>query len=181
MRYVTFDFDGSPLPLLLTAGALFDIYDRFGVHDSILRATGAMEDTTQGWLACCELAELLMQQAALWRRRQGYTDPRRAASWPWFSRNRDEVRAAVRQTIERGFYRAVPSEEDAGEINLVLAAREDERAEDPERLRAGFLTVCAARLHLAPADALLLTPGEYLDMVTLLSGGEEGEHGGPAY
>ena len=65
MRYVTFDFDGSPLPLMLTAGALFDIYDRFGVHDSILRATGAMADTPQGWMACCELAELLMQQAGV--------------------------------------------------------------------------------------------------------------------
>ena len=53
MRYVTFDFDGSPLPLMLTAGALFDIYDRFGVHDSILRATGAMEDTEDGWWKCC--------------------------------------------------------------------------------------------------------------------------------
>ena len=41
----------------------------------------------------------------------------------------------------------------------------------------GFLAVCAARLHLAPADALLLRPGEYLDMVTLLSGGEEGDYG----
>ncbi len=74
----------------------------------------------------------------------------------------------------------MPSGEDAGEVNLVLAAREDERAEDPERLRISFLAVCAARLHLAPADALLLTPGEYLDMVTLLSGGEEGDYGGPA-
>ena len=88
MRYVTFDFDGSPLPLMLTAGALFDIYDRFGVHDSILRATGAMEDTHQGWMACCELAELLMQQAALWRKRQGYTDRKRATSWPLRSQDR---------------------------------------------------------------------------------------------
>ena len=37
-----------------------------------------------------------------------------------------------------------------------------------------------AKPALAPADALLLTPGEYLDMVTLLSGGEEGDYGGPA-
>lgn len=180
MRYVTFDFDGSPLPLMLTAGALFDMYDRFGVQDSILRATGAMEDTSQGWMACCELAELLMQQAVLWRKRQGYADRKRATGWPWFSQDRAAVRAAVRQAIARGFYRAVPSGEDAGEVNLVLAAREDERAEDPERLRVGFLAVCAARLHLAPVDALLLTPGEYLDMVTLLSGEEEGDYGGPA-
>lgn len=180
MRYVTFDFGGIPLPLMLTAGALFDIYDRFGVHDSILRATGAMEDTTQGWMACCELAELLMQQAELWRRRQGYNTRKRATGWPWRSQDRNAVRNAVRQTIERGFYRVVPSAENSGEINLVLAARDEERAEDPDRLRAGFLAVCAARLHLAPADALLLTPGEYLDMVTLLSGGEEGDHGSPA-
>lgn len=180
MRYVTFDFNGSPLPLMLTAGALFDIYDRFGVHDSILRATGAMEDTPQGWMACCELAELLMQQAALWRKRQGYAYRKRSTGWPWRSQDRAAVRTAVQQAIARGFYRAVPSGEDAGEVNLVLAAREDELAEDPERLRIGFLAVCAARLHLAPADALLLTPGEYLDMVTLLSGGEEGDYGGPA-
>ena len=98
MRYVTFDFDGSPLPLMLTAGALFDIYDRFGVHDSILRATGAMEDTPQGWMACCELAELLMQQAALWRRRQGYTD-RKRTGWPLRSQDRAAIRTAVRQAI----------------------------------------------------------------------------------
>lgn len=180
MRYVTFDFDGSPLPLMLTAGALFDIYDRFGVHDSILRATGAMEDTEDGWASCRELAALLAGQAELWRRRQGYTPQHRKRARQLYPCPRRRLRAAVQQAIARGFYRAVPSGEDAGEVNLVLAAREDERAEDPERLRAGFLAVCAARLHLAPADALLLTPGEYLDMVTLLSGGEEGDYGGPA-
>ena len=180
MRYVTFDFDGSPLPLMLTAGALFDLYDRFGVRDSVLRATGAMEDTPQGWMACCELAALLADQAELWRKRQGHPTRKRAAGCPLRSQDRDGVRNAVRQAIERGFYRAVPSAEDSGEINLILAAREDKRAEDPERLKAGFLAVCAAQLHLAPADALLLTPGEYLDMVTLLSGGEEGDYGGSA-
>ena len=180
MRYVTFDFDGSPLPLMLSAGALFDIYDRFGVHDSILRATGAMEDTEDGWWKCRKLAALLAEQYELWSRRQGYdpSTPRGALSLARCDRLK--LRLAVKQTIERGFYRAVPSEDDAGEVNLVLAARDEERAEDPERLRAGFLAVCAARLHLAPADALLLTPGEYLDMVTLLSGGEEGDYGGPA-
>mgnify|MGYP002515386167 FL=1 len=173
MRYVTFDFDGSPLPLMLTAGALFDIYDRFGVHDNILRATGAMEDTKDGRASCRELAALLAEQAELWRRRQGYTPQPHKTAWQFSSCEPDLLRNAVRQAIEWGFYRAVPSAEDSGEINLVLAAREDERAEDPERLKAGILAVCAARLHLAPADALLLTPGEYLDMVTLLSGGEE--------
>ena len=177
MRYVTFDFDGSPLPLMLTAGALFAIYERFGVHDSILQATGAMEDTEDGRRSCRELAVMLAQQAELWRRRQGYTPE--ACPAPWRIAVDDRLREAVGQAIEWGFYRAVPSAEDTGEINLVLAARADERAEDPERLRAGFLAVCAARLHLAPADALLLTPGEYLDMVTLLSGGEEGDYGSP--
>ena len=179
MRYVIFDFDGSPLPLMLTAGALFDIYSRYGVRDSILRATGASEDTEDGWLACRELAAALAAQAELWRRRQGYQAHRWPEPWEFSPCDRRELREAVRRAINAGFYRAVPSPEDDGEINLVLAARNDERADDPERLRMGFLTVCAARLHLAPADALLLTPGEYLDMVTLLSGGEEGDYGGP--
>lgn len=113
MRYVTFDFDGSPLPLMLTAGALFDIYDRFGVHDSILRATGAMEDTPQGWMACCELAELLMQQAALWRRRQGYTD-RKRTGWPLRARDRATVRTAVRQAIAGAFTGQCPPERTPG-------------------------------------------------------------------
>lgn len=179
MRYVIFDFDGSPLPLMLTAGALFDIYSRCGVRDSILRATGAAEDTEDGWSACCELAATLADQAELWRRRLGYKAHERPKPWELSLCDRRELREAVRRAIDAGFYRAAPSPEDNGEINLVLAARNDERADDPERLRMGFLTVCAARLHLAPADALLLTPGEYLDMVTLLSGGEEGDHGGP--
>lgn len=179
MRYVMFDFDGSPLPLMLTAGALFDIYDRHGVRDSILRGTGAAEDTEAGWLACRELAAALAAQAELWRRRQGYRAHRWPEPWEFSPCDRGKLREAVRRAIDAGFYRAVPSPEDNGEVNLVLAARNDARADDPERLRISFLAVCAARLHLAPADALLLTPGEYLDMVTLLSGGEEGDCGDP--
>lgn len=180
MRYVTFDFDGSPLPLMLTAGALFDIYDRFGVHDSILRATGAMEDTEDGWAACCELAALLAGQGELWRRRQGYDPTSTPGSLSLMGCDRPGLRCAVLEAVKRGLARAIPTADDAGEINLVLAARNEEAAESADSIRTGCLTVCAARLHLVPADALLLTPGEYLDMVTLLSGGEEGDCGSPA-
>lgn len=181
MRDITLDFNGSPLPLRLTAGALFDLYDRFGVHDSILRATGAMEDTPQGWMACCKLAALLADQAELWRRRRGYTPKRRPKPADFAQFSRTQLLGAVRQAVEAGFSRSIPgAKDDEGEVNLILAARNDEAAESAERLRVGFLTVCAVRLNLAPADALLLTPGEYLDMVTLLSGGEEGDYGGPA-
>lgn len=173
MRYVTFDFDGSPLPLMLTAGALFDIYDRFGVHDSILRATGAMEDTETGRIALCNLTALLADQAELWRRRQGYTPKRRPEPVDFERFSREKLLNAVRQAVEAGFTRSISGAEDEGEVNLILAARNDEAAESAERLRIGFLTVCAVRLHLAPADALLLTPGEYLDIVALLGGKEE--------
>lgn len=180
MRYITFDFNGSPLPLMLTAGALFDIYDRFGVRDSVLRASGALEATETGRIALCNLAALLADQSELWRRRQGYTPKRRPKPVDFERFPREKLLNAVRQAVEAGFVRSISSAEDEGEVNLILAARNDEAAESAERLRIGFLTVCAVRLHLAPADALLLTPGEYLDMVTLLSGGEEGDYGGPA-
>ena len=160
MRDVPFEINGSPLTLRLTAGALFDLYDRFGVRGSVLQASGAAEDTEEGRLARTALAALLAEQGELWRRRQGH-DPREAT---------------LRQAMTAGFARAVPSVEDDGEVNLVLAARNDEAADSAERLQVVFLTVCAARLHLAPADALLLTPGEYLDMVTLL-GGKEADDG----
>ena len=180
MRDITLDFNGSPLLLRLTAGALFDLYDRFGVRDSVLRASGALEDTETGRIALYNLAALLAAQAELWRRRQGYTPKRRPDPRDFARISREKLLNAVRQAVEAGFARSISGTEDEGEVNLILAARNDEAAESAERLRIGFLTVCAVRLHLAPADALLLTPGEYLDMVTLLSGGEEGDYGGPA-
>ena len=180
MRDITLDFNGSPLPLRLTAGALFDLYDRFGVRDSVLRASGALEDTETGRIALYNLAALLTDQAELWRRRQGYTPNRRPKPADFARFSRTQLLGAVRQAVEAGFARSISGTEDEGEVNLILAARDDEAAESAERLRVGFLTVCAVRLHLAPADALLLTPGEYLDMVTLLSGGEEGDYGSSA-
>ena len=111
-----------------------------------------------------------------WRRRQGH-DPREIPPAGAFLAERpDTLLATLRQAMTAGFARAVPSVEDDGEVNLVLAARNDEAADSADRLQVVFLTVCAARLHLAPADALLLTPGEYLDMVTLL-GGKEADDG----
>lgn len=176
MRDVPFEINGIPLTLRLTAGALFDLYDRFGVRGSVLQASGAAEDTEEGRLARTALAALLAEQGELWRRRQGH-DPREIPPAGAFLAERpDTLLATLRQAMTAGFARAVPSVEDDGEVNLVLAARNDEAADSAERLRAVFLTVCAARLHLAPADALLLTPGEYLDMVTLL-GGKEADDG----
>ena len=179
MRDITLDFNGSPLPLRLTAGALFDLYDKFGVRDSMLRASGALQATETGRIALCRLAALLAEQAELWRRRQGYT-PKRRPDPGYFTRiSREKLLNAVRQAVEAGFARSISGAEDESEVNLILAARNDEAAESAERLRVGFLTVCAVRLHLAPADALLLTPGEYLDMVALLSG-KEGDDGDTA-
>lgn len=178
MRYVTFDFNGRPLPLRLTAGALFALYDLYGVHDDILRAARAMENTEDGWAACCELAALLAGQGELWSRRQGHDHTSTPGALSLMGCNRPRLRYAVLEAVKRGFSRAVPTVEDAGEVNLVLAARNDESAESADRIRTGYLTVCAARLHLAPADALLLTPGEYLDMVALLTcAGEEDADG----
>lgn len=175
---ITLDFNGSPLPLRLTAGALFDLYDRFGVRDGVLRSSGALEDTETGRISLCKLAALLAEQAELWRRRQGHTPKHypEAVDFEWIPRK--ELLEGVRQAVGAGFARSISGAEDDGEVNLILAARNDEAADSAERLRVGFLTVCAVRLHLAPADALLLTPGEYLDMVTLLSG-EGGDYGRP--
>ena len=178
MRYVTFDFNGRLLPLRLTSGALFDLYDLYGVHDDILRAAGAMEDTEDGWASCCELAALLAEQGELWRRRQGYDPISTPGALSLMGCDRPRLRYAVLEAVKRGLARAIPTADDAGEINLVLAARNAEAAESADNIRIGCLTVCAARLHLAPADALLLTPGEYLDMAALLMGtGEEDADG----
>ena len=180
MRYVPAEPKGSPVPLRLTAGALFEIYDRWGVHDSILRASGALEDTADGRRACNVIAAILAEQAELWRRRQGYDARQFPMPLTRHPCDSSELRSAVRLAVERGFARAVPTAEDTGEVNLILAGRDDEAAESADRIRVSYLAVCAARLHLAPADALLLTPGEYLDMVALLTGaGEEGDRGNP--
>lgn len=180
MRYVPVELNGSPMPLRLTAGALFDIYDRWGVHDSILRASGALEDTEDGLRACRDLAVILAEQEELWRRRQGYGHTPVPTAWQLQTADSTALRSAVRVAVARGFARAVPTAEDTGEVNLILSGRDDEAAESADRIRVSYLAVCAARLHLAPADALLLTPGEYLDMVALLTGaGEEGDHGNP--
>lgn len=169
MQSVSILINGRDVPLTLTAAALFDLYKRHGVSDNLLQSTGALEDTPDGHRACARLVALLAEQAELRRRRLGHT-PRAIpdedeifAGGSW-----DLLRYAASVAVRQGFSRSVQKNEPKT-VNLVLAARAEHPDASAEALRIGLLTVCAVRLHLSPADALLLTPGEYLDMLDTLA------------
>lgn len=131
MKYIDFDFNGERYALSFTADALFAVYDKFGVRDDLLAATGVLEPTEEGWTSCCWLLALLAMQGELQRRHRG-EDPRpmlrledlrtgvMAGDVPY-------IRAAVRSALEQGLRCDLyKPEETAQEINLVLQAREEQ-------------------------------------------------------
>lgn len=128
MRHIDFEFEGRNYALSFTAEALFTLYDRFGVTDDILKATGCMEPTAEGWKNCCWLAALMASQGELQRRHLG-EDPLPMVSMEklrtgFMAADSLLLRQAVRDALEQGFQREVPDPDEDQEINLVLAERE---------------------------------------------------------
>ena len=130
MRSIDFDFNGSTYALSFTAEALFAVYEKFGVCDSILDATACFEPTAEGYANLCWLLALLAAQGELQRRHRGETprdmltleDIRTGA----MAGDLPRLRAALRACLEQGFrHEETEQEKQAREINLVLRARED--------------------------------------------------------
>ena len=130
MKHIDFDFYGKTYALSFTAEALFTVYETFGVGDSVLDLTHALEPTEEGWKNCCWLVALMAAQGELQRRHMG-EDPQpmleletlrtgvMAGDVPY-------VRACMRAALEQGFRTELYKPQDAQkEVNLVLQARED--------------------------------------------------------
>lgn len=127
MRHTDFKFNGETYALSFTAEALFTVYDKFGVCDSILDATHIMEPTAEGWKNCCWMAALMASQGELQRRLMGHL-PKKMLSVEdlrlgFMAADSVDLRKAVRAALEQGFTRSVEADEDK-EVNLVLQERE---------------------------------------------------------
>lgn len=130
MRHIDFEFNGRPLALSFTAEALFAIYEKYGVCDDILAATGAFEPTQEGFVSLCWLVALMASEGELQRRHRGEApremitleDVRTGA----MASDLPRLRQAVRDALEQGFsHEPTEAETRAREINLVLQTREE--------------------------------------------------------
>lgn len=182
MKQIEYKFNDNTYYLVFTAEALFTVYDKFGYTSDILTTTGCLESTAEGWKNCCYLAALMASQGELQRRRMGYRPADmldmetlrtglRPAQVP-------ELRLAVRQALEEGFRREVTPDEPE-EVNLVLAAREEDekKKEGAGATKVYYLASAARILGYAPEIALLLTPGLYLDLIQVLTPSKEADDG----
>lgn len=146
MRHIDFDFHGRPLALSFTAEALFAIYEKYGVCDDILAATGAFEPTQEGFVALCWLFALLASEGELQRRHRGET--------PWEMLTLEDVRTeamaadiprlreAVRLALEQGFrHEASADEKQDREVNAVLLSREEAAKKTMLPLRSALDTL----------------------------------------
>ena len=129
MKHIDFEFNGTTYALSFTAEALFTVYDKFGYIHDILKATKIMEPTQEGWKNLCWMAALLASQGELQRRSRG-EDPRPMVTVEqlrtgFMAAESLDLRQAVRDALEQGFHRDVPSPDADQEVNLVLLEREE--------------------------------------------------------
>ena len=129
MKHIDFEFNGTTYALSFTAEALFTVYDKFGYSSDILGATKIMDPTVEGWKNLCWLAALLASQGELQRRNWG-KDPRPMVTMEqlrtgFMAADSIRLRQAVRDALEQGFQRDVPSHDEEQEVNLVLLEREE--------------------------------------------------------
>lgn len=141
MKQIEYKFNDKTYYLAFTAEALFTVYDKFGYTSDILTTTGCLESTAEGWKNCCYLAALMASQGELQRRRMGYRpadmldmETLRTGLRP---AQAPELRLAVRQALEEGFRREVTPDEPE-EVNLVLAAREEDEKKKRAQALRGF-------------------------------------------
>lgn len=129
MKHIDFEFNGTTYALSFTAEALFTVYDKFGYTADILDATKAMEPSVEGWKNLCWLAALMASQGELQRRHRG-EDAQRMVTMEelrtgFMAADSLRLRQAVRDALEQGFQRDVPSHDEDQEVNLVLLEREE--------------------------------------------------------
>ena len=147
MKHIDFEFDGQTYALSFTAEALFTIFDKFGYTTDILGTTKIMETTQEGWKNLCWLAALMAAQGELQRRSRG-EDHRPMVTVEqlrtgFMAADSLRLRQAVRDALEQGFRRDVPSPDADQEVNLVLLERE--KAE--KKAKAAVASVCSSWLR----------------------------------
>ena len=131
MKHIDFDFSNRTYALSFTAEALFSVYEKYGVVDSILEGTGAFEPTEEGWVSCCWLLALMASQGELQRRHMGET-PRPMLTLEdirtgTMAGDVPRIRQAVRDCLEQGFrHEPTDAEQKEQEVNLVLQQREEQ-------------------------------------------------------
>lgn len=148
MNYVEHDFNGRTSRLSLTAGALYDIYEKYGYTDSIVDSLKLDENTKESWDNACWLYALLAAQGELQRRALGY-DPEPMIAMEAVRRFASPadvpgIKAALLAAIHLGFTRAVePTEEK--EVDLVLLELElDEKKKEAGGVIESFISRLAA-------------------------------------
>jgi len=129
VKHIDFEFNGTTYALSFTAEALFTVYDKFGYTSDILGTTKIMEPTQEGWKNLCWMAALMASQGELQRRNRG-EDPRPMVTMEqlrtgFMAADSLRLRQAVRDALEQGFQRDVPSPNTDEEVNLVLLEREE--------------------------------------------------------
>lgn len=142
MKHIDFEFNGNTYALSFTAEALFAVYDKFGYTADILDTTKILEPTAEGWKNLCWLAALLASQGELQRRSWGH-DPKPMVTVEqlrtgFMAADSLRLRQAVRDALEQGFQRDVPSPDEDKEVNLVLLERE----EAEKKAKAAAASVC---------------------------------------
>ena len=129
MKHIDFEFNGEFYALSFTAEALFTVYDNFGYTSDILGTTKIMEPSVEGWRNLCWLAALMASQGELQRRNWGHA-PKNMVTMEqlrtgFMAADSLRLRQAVREALEQGFQRDVPSPDEEQEVNLVLLEREE--------------------------------------------------------
>lgn len=129
MKHIDFEFDGNTYALSFTAEALFTVYDKFGYTSDILGETKILEPSVEGWKNLCWMAALMASQGELQRRNRG-EDPKPMVTMEqlrtgFMAADSLRLRQAVRDALEQGFQRDVPSQDEDQEVNLVLLEREE--------------------------------------------------------
>lgn len=129
MKHIDFEFNGTIYALSFTAEALFTVYDKFGYTSDILGTTKIMEPTVEGWKNLCWMAALLASQGELQRRNWGHEAQTMVTMEQlrtgFMAADSLRLRQAVRDALEQGFQRDVPSNDEEQEVNLVLLEREE--------------------------------------------------------
>lgn len=156
MNYIEHNFNGRTSRLSLTAGALYEIYDKYGYTDSIIDALKLDENSAESWNNTCWLYALLASQGELQRRSLGYdAEPmlameavRRFAS----PADVPGIKAALQAAIHLGFTRTVePSEEK--EVDLVLQELElAEKKKEAGAATESFFSLLAAALSTSALE-----------------------------
>lgn len=70
MRTVNFEFNGTSYPLFCPAAAVFEIYDKYG-YGNVLEVAKAMDQSMEGWDACCWLAATFAKYGRMQARQLG--------------------------------------------------------------------------------------------------------------